>query len=75
DYNFDLSHHLRETNVVVKNLSRKSLNSSLVCEVTLKSMKLGMLKVTSDLVEESKEGLSSGFSVRLGAVWAYQNLK
>ncbi|RDX93039.1 hypothetical protein CR513_24754, partial [Mucuna pruriens] len=63
DYDFDLSHHLGKANVVVNVLSRKSLNfrdSSLVCEVTLKSTKLGMLKVTSDLMEESRESQKLG---------------
>ncbi|RDX67591.1 hypothetical protein CR513_53515, partial [Mucuna pruriens] len=54
DYDFDLSHYPCKLNVVVNALSKKPLywksgyrdlrDSSLLCEVTLKSMKLGMLK-------------------------------
>ncbi|RDX73096.1 hypothetical protein CR513_47342, partial [Mucuna pruriens] len=60
DYNFDLSHHPSKVNVVVNDLCRESFysdlrNLSLVCEVTLKSMKFGMLKVTSDLMEECRK--------------------
>ncbi|RDX76290.1 hypothetical protein CR513_43733, partial [Mucuna pruriens] len=66
DYNFDLSHHLGKVNIVVNALNEKFLymyngyrdlkDSSLVCEVTLKSIKLDMLKVTSGLMKESREG-------------------
>ncbi|RDX78688.1 hypothetical protein CR513_40994, partial [Mucuna pruriens] len=61
DYNFDLSHHLGKANVVVNAVSIKYSyvdlrDLSLVCEITLKSMKLGMLKKTSDLMEGSREG-------------------
>ncbi|RDX77113.1 hypothetical protein CR513_42818, partial [Mucuna pruriens] len=59
-YNFDLGHHPSKVNVVVNVLSGKSLDSSLVCEVTLKNMKLGMLKVTGDLMKESREGQKLG---------------
>ncbi|RDY13197.1 hypothetical protein CR513_01919, partial [Mucuna pruriens] len=47
DYNYNLSHHLGKANVVVDALSRKHsyIGSSLVCEITLKSMKLGLLKI------------------------------
>ncbi|RDX89088.1 hypothetical protein CR513_29232, partial [Mucuna pruriens] len=45
--------HLR---VVLQVLIDKDLrDSNLVCEVTLKSMKLGMLKVTNDLMEGSRK--------------------
>ncbi|RDX73914.1 hypothetical protein CR513_46398, partial [Mucuna pruriens] len=59
NYNVDLNLHPREVNIVINALSRNSLfvdlrDSSLVCEVTLKSMKLDMLKVTSDLMEVGK---------------------
>ncbi|RDX83466.1 hypothetical protein CR513_35607, partial [Mucuna pruriens] len=52
------NHHLGKANVMVNSMSKKSSDlreSSSVCEVTLNSMKLGMLKVTSDLMEESRE--------------------
>ncbi|RDX95545.1 hypothetical protein CR513_21913, partial [Mucuna pruriens] len=71
DYSFDLSHHLGKANVVVNALSRNSLDlkdSSLVCEVTLNSMKLGMLKVTNDLMEESTKGQ------KLGLVITHENM-
>ncbi|RDX73212.1 hypothetical protein CR513_47214, partial [Mucuna pruriens] len=35
-------------------------DSSLICEATIKSTKLSMLKVTSDLMEESREGQKLG---------------
>ncbi|RDX98336.1 hypothetical protein CR513_18757, partial [Mucuna pruriens] len=65
-------------------------DSSLVCEVALKSIKLGVLKVTNDLMEGNKihvldvielwmlipqRRLSSGLSVQLGAARTYQNLR
>ncbi|RDX73323.1 hypothetical protein CR513_47097, partial [Mucuna pruriens] len=45
DYNFDLSHRLGKANVVVDALSRKPSYSK----------KLGTLKITGDLMEESRE--------------------
>ncbi|RDY14525.1 hypothetical protein CR513_00409, partial [Mucuna pruriens] len=81
DYNFDLSYHLGKVNVLVNTLSRKSLdlrNSNLVCEVTLKSMKLGMLKVLH-LTKLRKLilqiGLNGDLGVQLGAMRTYQNLR
>ncbi|RDX96912.1 hypothetical protein CR513_20379, partial [Mucuna pruriens] len=58
DYNFDFSYYLGKANVVVNALSMKSLFKRLKLSmwVTLKSIKLGMLKITSDLMEESREG-------------------
>ncbi|RDX86353.1 hypothetical protein CR513_32326, partial [Mucuna pruriens] len=63
---FNLSHHLSKANVVANALIKKSLDlrdSILVCEVTLKSIKLGMLKVTSDLMEESRECYKLGLVI------------
>ncbi|RDX69275.1 hypothetical protein CR513_51632, partial [Mucuna pruriens] len=48
------SHHPGKANVVVNTLSRKPLDSTLACKVTLKSMKLGTLKVTGDLIKVGK---------------------
>ncbi|RDX99483.1 hypothetical protein CR513_17458, partial [Mucuna pruriens] len=58
DYNFNLSHHPSKVNVVVDALSRKPLyiGSSFVCEITYKRMKLGLLKITSDMMEKSRKG-------------------
>ncbi|RDX65759.1 hypothetical protein CR513_55559, partial [Mucuna pruriens] len=46
DYNFNLSHHPSKVNVVVDALSRKPSYM----------MKLGLLKITSDMMEESMKG-------------------
>ncbi|RDX92525.1 hypothetical protein CR513_25327, partial [Mucuna pruriens] len=70
DYNFDLSNHLGKANVVVNALSRKPCgikveqwkhngyrdlrDLSLVCKVTLNSMKLNMLKIGRVITHEKR---------------------
>ncbi|RDY06535.1 hypothetical protein CR513_09469, partial [Mucuna pruriens] len=62
DYTFNLSHHPGKANIVVNALSRKSFyghlrDSSLVYEVTLKSMKLDMLKIGRVITHEKQIGV------------------
>jgi len=73
DYDFQLSYHPGNTNVVADALSNKSLHMSplmvkelelieqfrdlsLGCELTPQSVKLGMLKLMSNILEEIKNG-------------------
>lgn len=69
DYHFGLSYNPGKVNIVVNALSSKSVlmvkelelieqfrEMSLVCEETPSSVKLSMLKLTSNIFEEIEEG-------------------
>ena len=63
DYDFQLSYHLGKTNVVADALMVKELelieqfrDLILVCELTPESVKLGMKKLRSNILEEIKVG-------------------
>ncbi|RDX65036.1 hypothetical protein CR513_56341, partial [Mucuna pruriens] len=60
DYNFNLNDHLGKVDVVVEVLSRKPFlrDSSFICEITLKSMKLDLLKITSDMMGENRQEIT-----------------